>query len=278
MKSPIKRLRNKAHQLRCTLLDMCIAAKTGHVTSSLSCVEIMVALHYGNVMRLDPKKPEWPGRDRFILSKGQASPLLYVILADMGFFDANDLDGFAQAGGKFGVHLQHSVPGVETTSGSLGQGFGLAAGLALGARMNREEHLVFTLIGDGECYEGSIWETAMFAAHNNLNNLIAIMDRNYLCVTDFTENLVALEPLDEKWCSFGWEVVRVDGHSLEALLPLLETVRSRRSRKPLMIIADTVKGKGVDSLANVPLWHGSAPAGDLAKKCRDELERIHTDD
>lgn len=273
-----KHLRKKSHQLRRTVLDMCTAAGTGHVTSSLSCVEILVALHHGGVLRIDPQNPDWPERDRFILSKGQASPLLYATLADMGFFPQADIDAFARAGGKFGVHLQHSVPGVEITSGSLGQGFGLAAGLALGARMNRELHLVFTLIGDGECYEGSMWETAMFAAHNNLNNLVAIMDRNYLCVTDFTENLVALEPMDKKWESFGWEVRRVDGHCFASLLGVLDGVRSRRSRKPLMIIADTVKGKGIERISDVPLWHGSAPAGAIADACRNDLERVFQDE
>jgi transketolase len=196
----------------------------------------------------------------------------------MGFFPSEQIELFAQEGGSFGVHLQHSVPGVEITSGSLGQGFGVAAGLALGAKMNRELHMVFTLIGDGECYEGSMWETAMFASHNKLNNLVAIMDRNYLCVTDFTENLVQLEPLDEKWSSFGWEVKRINGHSFHELLDALKFVRSRRSSKPLMIIADTVKGEGIDSITNIPLWHGAAPTGEMAQICKVDLDRRYCDE
>lgn len=278
MSSLVHKLKKKSYAIRKSVLEMCIAAGTGHVTSSLSCIDILVALHYGGIMRLDPANPDWSERDRFILSKGQASPALYAILADMGFYPTEELSRFAQKGGAFGVHLQHDVPGVEITSGSLGQGFGLAAGLALGARMNRELHLVFTMLGDGECYEGSIWETAMFASHNRLNNLVAILDRNYLCVTDFTENLVALEPFEDKWLAFGWDVLRIDGHDFHSLLEALSGLRSRRSHKPLIIIADTTKGEGIESIANIPLWHGAAPAGELAEICRTDLERSYNDE
>lgn len=271
----IEDLKKKAHKIRKTLLKMCINAGTGHVTSSFSCIEILVTLYYGKVMRFDPLHPQWRERDRFILSKGQASPALYTILADLGFFEKTELNKFAQKNGRFGVHLQNDVPGVEITSGSLGQGFGVAAGMAYGAKMNRDLHLVFTLIGDGECYEGSIWETAMFAGHNRLNNLVAIMDRNYLCVTDFTEDLLSIEPLEDKWQSFGWEVKRVDGHSFAELLEALRYIRSRRRNKPYIIIADTVKGKGIDSMADIPLWHGISPSKDMQEKYLEELERRH---
>jgi transketolase len=184
-----------------------------------------------------------------------------------------DLKGFAQKEGKFGVHLQNTVPGVEITCGSLGQGFGFAAGLALGAKMNRDLYLTFTLLGDGECYEGSIWETAMFASHHHLNNLVAVIDRNYLCVTDFTENIVSLEPLEERWSAFGWDVACIDGHSMEEILEILGRVRSRKSTKPLMVIADTVKGEGVESFCYRPVCHGIAPLGDQAKQALAELER-----
>lgn len=278
MSAIVSKLSKKSFEIRKTVLEMCVKAKTGHVTSSLSCIDIMVALYYGNIMKFDPKNPKWEERDRFILSKGQASPALYVILADVGFFDQKELNNFAQTDGKFGVHLQHDVPGVEITSGSLGQGFGVAAGLALGAKMNRELHLVFTLLGDGECYEGSIWETAMFASHHNLNNLVAIIDRNYLCVTDFTENLIELEPMEDKWSSFGWDVRRLDGHSFKSMLDVLSTIRSRRSSKPLMIIADTVKGEGIECLSNIPLWHGVAPKGKDAEACKIDLERRYNNE
>ncbi len=266
-------LKKKAWEIRRHVLKMCVKAGTGHVTSSMSCVDILTVLYRGCVMRHDPANPTWPERDRFILSKGQASPALYVVLADCGYFSMKDLDGFAQEDGKFGVHLQNSVPGVEITCGSLGQGFGFAAGVALGAKMNRDLFLTFTLLGDGECYEGSIWETAMFASHNHLNNLVAIVDRNYLCVTDFTENIVSLEPMADRWRSFGWDVICVDGHSIPELLKALDRVRSRKSTKPTAIIADTVKGEGVESFCYQPVCHGIAPKGEQAKKALEELER-----
>ena len=272
MSKMMRELKKKTSSIRKNVLDMCIKAKTGHVTSSLSCVDILVALYYGNIMRHNPKDPDWEERDRFIVSKGQASPALYAVLADCGYFDFKELSKFAQEGGKFGVHLQNDVPGVEITVGSLGQGFGTAAGIALGAKMNRDLYFVFTLLGDGECYEGSIWETALFAAHNRLNNMVAIIDRNYLCVTDFTENLMALEPMEEKWESFGWDVSRIDGHSIEDIINTLRLVRSRKSTKPLLVIADTVKGEGADSLCYQPLWHGIAPKGKDAQKAMVELD------
>lgn len=274
-KDLISKLKKKSFQIRKDVLEICIKAKTGHLTSSLSCIDILVALYYGKILRFKPKSPKWESRDRFILSKGQASPALYSILGDLGFFKKKELNRFAQKGGKFGVHLQNDVAGVEITAGSLGQGFGVAAGLALGAKMNRKRHLVFTLLGDGECYEGSIWETAMFASHNSLDNLIAVIDRNYLCVTDFTEKLIKLEPMEEKWRSFGWEVKRIDGHDLGRILEVLNFARTRSSKKPFLIIADTVKGKGIDCISNLPLWHGMAPKGDEIPRCRQELERCY---
>ncbi len=269
----IEKLQAKAYEIRKMVLKMCTKAGTGHLTSSMSCIDILVALYHGGIMRYNPEEPEWPERDRLFLSKGQASPALYAVLADCGYFDVAELDRFAQKDGKFGVHLQKDVPGVEITCGSLGHGFGIAAGMALGAKMNRELYLVFAILGDGECYEGSIWETAMFAAHNRLNNLVVFVDRNFLCVTDFTENLIALEPMEEKWSSFGWDVARINGHRFEQILASLEGIRSRRSSRPLVIIADTVKGQGIDFVSDVPLWHGIAPKGKDAERAELALQR-----
>jgi len=269
----IKKLEKKSFLIRKMVLDMCIAAETGHLTSSMSCIDLLVSLYHGNIMRYDAKNPNWNERDWFILSKGQASPALYAVLADCGFFDRKDLNKFAQKDGKIGVHLQNDVPGVEITSGSLGHGFGIAAGIALGFKQSCMHNLVFTLLGDGECYEGSIWETAMFATHNKLNNLVAIIDRNYLCATDFTENIVGLEPLDDKWKSFGWDVVRLNGHDFIPLLNTLESTRARRKSVPMLIIADTTKGEGIECISNIPLWHGIAPKGKDAEVCRVDLNR-----
>jgi transketolase len=271
MDQRISVLEEKAQHIRKLVMDMCCSAGTGHVTSAFSCTEIMVALYYSGLMCVDPANPQWEDRDRFILSKGQASVILYPILADLGFFPLDELKRFAQLEGKFGVHLQHNVPGAEITSGSLGMGFGIATGLAQAAKMDRRRHMVFALLGDGECYEGSIWEAALYASHNRLNNLVAIVDRNHLCVTNFTENMLELEPFDKKWEAFGWNVKTIDGHSFEEILNALEGVRSRKSSKPSVIIADTVKGKGVSFLCYNPLWHGVCPKGEHAQAAKSEL-------
>lgn len=267
----ITELEKKANYIRNQTLDMCVRAGTGHVTSSFSCTELVLALYYGGILRYDASNPKWDGRDRFILSKGHASPLLYAILADLGFFPESEIWKFCQSDGMFGVHLQNDVPGVEITAGSLGHGLGIAVGIALAAKMDRESYLTFVLLGDGECYEGSIWEAAMLASHHELNNLIAIVDRNWLCVTDFTENCVRLNPLDKKWKSYGWDVVTINGHSFEDILSALNGFRSRQLSKPLVIIANTVKGKGVSFMENQPLWHGIAPKGKDAEMAKIEL-------
>lgn len=272
-KSKITELEKKANYIRNQILDMCVKAGTGHVTSSFSCTEILTALYYGGILRYDASNPTWEGRDRFILSKGHASPILYAILADVGFFSKSELDKFCQADGIFGVHLQEDVPGVEITAGSLGCGLGIAAGIALAAKMNREDHFTFVLLGDGECYEGSVWESAMFIGHYELNNLIAIVDRNWLCATDFTEDIIRLAPLDEKWKSFNWRVVTVDGHSFEDILRPLDRFRSKQLNAPLVIIANTVKGKGVSFMENQLFWHSVAPQGERAKIAKTELTK-----
>jgi len=266
-------LEEKARGIREVVLEMCCNAGTGHVTSAFSSVEVMVALYYGGVLRYDPKNPTWEDRDRFIMSKGQASVLFYPILADVGYFPKEYIEGFCRADGRFGVHLQHDVPGAEITSGSLGHGFGIATGMALAAKQDRKLHLVYALLGDGECYEGSIWEAAMFASYNRLNNLVAIIDRNHLCVTNFTENMLELEPFEEKWRSFGWNAVSINGHSFEEILEALDGVRSRKSSKPLAVIADTVKGEGVSFLCYEPLWHGIPPGGKDSVCACEELKR-----
>jgi transketolase len=270
-------LERKALQIRKEMLSMCMKAGKGHVSSSFSCVEILVALYNGGILRYRANDPEWTGRDRFVLSKGQASPALYAVLADCGFFDRSELSRFAQKDGIFGVHLQESVPGAELTVGSLGQAYGIAAGLALAAQKHKQTHMVYALLGDGECYEGAIWETAMFAAHYRLNNLVTIIDRNGMCVMDWTENIVALEPLKDKWESFGFEVVRINGHNFDEIITALERGRRRYSQKPLVIIAETVKGYGTPTLCYNPAWHGRTPYGVEASACIMELTVLEDD-
>lgn len=268
-------LREKANDLRHMTLDMCVEAGTGHVTSSFSCAEILSVLYYGGVLRHDPDNAEWEDRDRFILSKGQASPILYTTLADRGFYDKEWLDTFCKKDGKFGVHLQKDVPGVEITSGSLGHGFGIAAGMALAAKMDKKDYLTFAMLGDGECYEGSIWETAMFASQYKLNNLIGIIDRNWQCATNFTEDSLRLEPLEDKWKSFGWYTKRIDGHSIKEILDSLKDVRIMKRDKPYMIIADTIKGKDSPYIEGKVLWHARAPKEEEGEKIRKEINECY---
>lgn len=268
----ITQLQEKAKWLRRQILEMCGTAGTGHVSSAFSCAEIMVALYYGGILRFDPTNPDWDGRDRFIISKAHTGIAAYPILADLGFFPASELGKFAQKGGMLGVHISKDIPGIELTAGSLGHGLGIAAGLAMSAKMDNKLFMTVALLGDGELYEGSIWEAAMFAGHNQLNNLVAIVDRNMLCTLDFTENFLRLNPLEEKWQAFGWDVVTIDGHSFEEILASLKDFRSRRASAPLVIIANTVKGKGLSFMENVPLWHSVAPTGDYLEKARQELE------
>ena len=240
------------------VLEMCIQANLGHLTTAYSCAEIVATLYYG-VMRVDPDKPQWDDRDRFIMSKNHGSIMTYPILADMGFFDLSELDTFMADGTHLGGHSKSGLPGVDFSGGSLGIGLGVASGLAYSAKMDVKDWLTFTLVGDAESYEGSIWEAAMFAGHNELHNLIAVLDRNRLGVTGFTENLLRLEPISDKWSAFGWEVRKVDGHNIKALFESLSDVRERKTNKPLMIIAETTKGNGIDFMSNEPLYHGVPP-------------------
>jgi len=267
----VEALEHKAAELRLRILETALAAGKGHVPPAFSWVEIGVALFHGGVLRLRPTEPRWPGRDRFILSKGHGCLTLYAILADLGFLPMSALEGFAQGGSVLAGHPDPAIPGVEIVSGSLGHGLGLGAGLALGARHDRADWLVVTLLGDGECNEGSVWEAASFAGHHRLGNLVAIVDRNRLCATSFTEDVLALEPLAARWAAVGWEVRAVHGHSLPALLAALRGIRERRAAAPLVLIADTVKGKGVDFMEASPDWHHRMPRGDEIARARAAL-------
>lgn len=276
VKADVKFLRHKTSCAKRKVLDLVCRAGMGHLTSAFSCAEILAVLYYG-IMRIDPSTPKLESRDRLIISKNHASVMQYAILADLGFFQMEELDFFlTPASGQahfFGSHAKLSIPGVDFAGGSLGIGLGTAAGIAYAAKFDQSSYTVFCLLGDGECCEGSIWEAVMFASHYHLDNLVAIVDRNRLAITDFTETMLALEPLEEKWRSFGWETRRCDGHDIEKLLSCLEDVRNRRNGKPLCIIADTVKGKGVDFMENQLNWHGAAPKAENIAAAYAALER-----
>ncbi len=251
-------LQKKSIELREKVLRITTKAGTGHVTSSFSAMELLVALYYTGLLRYDSNNETADDRDYFIYSKGHASPGIYCILADVGFFPEQDLDLFGQAGGKIGVLLRPDIPGVEVTSGSLGHGLGIAAGLAEGLRMDGKDNLVYCMLGDAECREGAIWESAMHIGYRGLNNIITIIDRNWLGATHFTEQEAGLESLEEKWRAWGFETKRIQGHCYSEIQSAFGDPHQTLPEKPLCIIADTVKGKGVSFIENQPFMHGCA--------------------
>ncbi|HBG60510.1 MAG: hypothetical protein A2Y03_09985 [Omnitrophica WOR_2 bacterium GWF2_38_59] len=273
----IKSLKGKANRLRKKVLEMAVNAGAGHVAPSFSCMEILVSLYYGGILRVNGKDHNWPDRDRFILSKGHAAPALYAILADLGFFPKSDLDGFAKNGNRLGCHPENSTPGVEAFTGSLGHGLSIGAGLALGAKLDKKGYSTVVLMGDGECHEGSVWEAAMFAAQYKLNNLIAIVDHNGLSATGILEQYLSVSPLQNKWEAFGWDAISVQGHSFAELLHVLRVNAKQKRSKPLAIIALTTKGKGVSFMENSPIWHYRVPIGEQLDIARRELNQESED-
>ncbi len=259
--------------MRYEILLAALGAGKGHVPPAFSWVEIGTCLFYSGALRIDPRDPRWPARDRFLLSKGHACLTLYAILADLGFFSSDELGRFAKDGSMLAGHPDLEVPGAEMISGSLGHGLGVGAGLALSAQLDASDRLCVVLLGDGECQEGSVWEAAMFASQHKLDRLVAIVDRNRLGATDFTENTLGLEPFAKRWESFGWEVKTVDGHDLKKLCSEFIALRRRTRKQPLVYIANTVKGKGLAFMENSPDWHHALPKGEAAQKALAFLKR-----
>jgi transketolase len=268
----ISELEKKAKAIRNSILDTIVCANKGHIGGSFSCTDVLVALYYGGFLRYEVSDPENSDRDRLILSKGHSCAALYSVLADLGFISHDKLKEFCQDGTDLGGHPDRSIPGIEADTGSLGHGLGIGAGLALSAKLNKKDFRTVVLLGDGECYEGSVWEAANFASHYKLNNLTAIVDRNGQCVTDFIQECNDLEPFADKWKAFGWEVRNINGHSFKDLLGVFSDFRSRDSQKPLMIIADTVKGKGVSFMERKIPWHHSVPKGKDLETARGKLK------
>lgn len=268
---PNAKFEQKARWLRRQTLEMIVAAGKGHIGGSFSCMDILVALYYGGLFAFDAQQPHWEGRDRLIVSKGHSALGLYPLLADLGFFALSELSNFTGNGSRLGGHPDHHVPGIETVTGSLGHGLSVGAGIALASKLDADHQLTLVLLGDGECQEGSVWEAALFASHHQLNNLVAIVDRNRLAATDFVDNTIRLDPFEEKWRAFGWEAVTIDGHSFDAIFGALRTVRTRTSPQPLVVIANTVKGRGVSFMEDVPKWHHGVPKGELLERARQEL-------
>jgi transketolase len=267
----IVKLKRKAALIRRNILELSIGVGAGHIAPSFSCIEILTVLYHGGILRVNPRYPASNKRNRFILSKGHASIALYVVLADLGFFAISELDGFMKDGSRLGGHADTTIPGVETFTGSLGHGLSIGAGLALAAKMDKKKYTTFVLMGDGECHEGSIWEAAMFASHQRLNNLVAIIDHNGLSATNFLKDCLEVEPLNKKWQAFGWDVTVINGHSFTSLLSVLNKVRFRTSPNPLVVIALTTKGKGISFMENNPIWHYRIPVEKELDIARREL-------
>jgi transketolase len=253
----ITALKGKAAQIRMDLLRMIHGAKTGHTGGSLSNTDILTALYY-RVMQVNPKDPKWAMRDRFIASKGHSVESLWCILADLGFFPKAELDTFSRFGTRLIGHPNNKVPGIEMNTGALGHGLAISVGMALASKRDGLGYRVFCLMGDGEQAEGSVWEAAMAGAHFKLDNLVGIIDRNRLQISGSTEEVMGLDPLDDKWAAFGWNVVSIDGNDMDALVRTFDAIPAV-SGKPTLIMANTVKGKGVSFAENVPHWHHHVP-------------------
>lgn len=261
--------KKKGTEIRHDIIEMLHKAKSGHPGGSLSSVEILMALYY-NVMNVDPKNPDMEGRDKFVLSKGHACPVLYAVLADKGYFAKEDLWTLRKADSSLQGHPdKKKTKGVDVNTGSLGQGASVSVGLALSEKHKKGKGRVFTLLGDGECQEGLVWEAAMSAAHYKLDNLVFILDNNGLQIDGSNDEVMSLGDIKAKFASFGFEVVEVDGHDVDALTKALNT---KVSGKPIFVLAHTIKGKGVSFMENNAGWHGKAIDDESYEKAIKELE------
>jgi transketolase len=268
----VERLKVIARGIRIDILKMLAAAKSGHPGGSLSSVEILTALYFYK-LRHNPKEPHWEGRDRFLLSKGHACPVLYATLAAAGYFPKEQLLTLRKLGSSLQGHPKKDSPaGVEIASGSLGQGLSIANGIALAMKMDNRPSRVWCLLGDGETHEGQVWEAAMSSSHYKLDNLCVIIDYNNLCIDGRIEEVMCLEPYLDKWRSFGFNAIDVaDGHDLGKLMDAYDSAEECKG-KPTVIICRTIKGKGVSFMENVCEWHGVAPTREQLEKALEELK------
>lgn len=255
----VEDLREMARMNRIDTAKMFMAAGNGHFGSCFSCAEIVTALYFA-VMRVDPADPDWPDRDRFVMAKGHAAPTLYSALIRRGFMPEDWIEEFeTRVGVKLMTHPSRRYQsGVDVSQGALGHGLSVGAGMALAGKIDDRDYRVYVLMGDGETHEGSVWEAAAAASKYKLDNLIGVVDYNRLCVDGSLDEIMPMEPMLDKWQAFGWDAVEVDGHDLQALLKALDPKRETRSNKPRMVIAHTVKGKGVSFMENVRGWHSDA--------------------
>lgn len=265
----VQQLQEKARHFRKEILETIAEARSGHPGGSLSSVEILISLYYYK-LRHKPNNPQWPLRDRFIMSKGHASPVLYVTLANCGYFPKDELKTFRKIETRLQGHVHIGVPGVELSTGSLGQGLSVANGIALGAKVRNVKFNIYCLLGDGEIQEGQVWEAAMTAAHHRLDNICAILDYNKVQENGPVAEIKNEEPLVGKWKHFGWHVVEVDGHKFSELFTAFDQFDTVKD-KPFIIIAHTVKGKGVSFMEGQSKWHGKAPKQEELRQALKDL-------
>jgi transketolase len=266
----INDLKEKARTIRRHVINMIFEAGTGHPGGSLSCVDIITVLYF-HQMHHNPLEPDMVNRDRFILSKGHAAPTLYATLAECGYFPVNELLSLRKLGSLLQGHPEITIPGVEVSTGSLGQGLSISCGIALAAKIDKKDSRVNTLLGDGECDEGQVWEAAILASHYKLDNLTAIVDRNGLQIDGPTEKVLSLEPIAGKWREFGWHVIEIDGNNIAEIIESFDEARRIKGR-PTVIIAHTLKGKGVSFMEWICAFHGKALNKDEMEIALQELE------
>ena len=254
----VEELQSMAKIIRRDIIEMVAEAQAGHPGGSLSAADIVTALYF-RLMKIDPRNPQWPERDRFVLSKGHACPVWYAALAERGYFDKSHLMTLRKLNSLLQGHADmRKTPGVDMTVGSLGQGISAALGMALSGKLRQKDYHVWVIVGDGECQEGSVWEAAMAGGKWKLDNLTVIIDKNRLQNDTFVEDVMPVDPLPEKWAAFGWNVLEIDGHDMAQVVAALEEARATKG-VATAIIAHTVKGKGVSFMENMPAWHGKAP-------------------
>lgn len=259
----------QAKEIRRLIIQMLARAGSGHPGGSLSAADLITAL-YSNILRFNPRDPQWPDRDRFHMSKGHCCPLWYAVLAQAGYFPKEELLNLRKLGSMLQGHPDRKTPGVESASGSLGQGLSIALGMSLAARLDKKDYRVYVLLGDGEVQEGNIWEAAMACSHFACDNICAILDFNGCQIDGKCENIMGIEPLAAKWQAFGWHVIEINGHDMEQILSAYEQAKTIKN-KPAIIIAHTVKGKGVSFMEGVIDFHGKAPTQEEAARALKEL-------
>ncbi|MBU0628287.1 MAG: transketolase [Nanoarchaeota archaeon] len=266
----IEKLEKQALQIRMDVLEMITEAKSGHPGGSLSAVDIMTVLYF-HKMRYNPKKPKWEDRDRFVLSKGHACPALYACLARSGYFPLAKLKTLRKIGSCLQGHPEsNKCSGIEASTGPLGQGLSFANGVGLAGKLDKKDYKVYVMLGDGEVQEGNIWEAAMLAAHYKLNNVIVFLDHNRLQIDGELKDVMNIEPIKDKFSAFGWHTIEINGHDFKEILNALDEADKVKD-KPIMIIANTIKSKGVDYMENKAEWHGKAPTQDQLKEALAEL-------